>query len=185
MAIDLTEKQVDILVNGTQEASYDQRANSADYEVTTNVDNSINYTQQTSGGFNGDPSDSWSTEYNIGWDGAFGDYNESAFYSVTLSTRAVDGSKAGSVRLIWEGTEIARQEGGFTSGSEFTTVTFWVTDDLDSYVDIEVIDTGTNVPEVDVGWGISTDPNISTITLDSGTTVYPTSTLNVTGVNQS
>lgn len=38
MAIDITEKVVDILVNGNQQASYDQRANSANYDVSVSGD---------------------------------------------------------------------------------------------------------------------------------------------------
>jgi len=38
---DLTEKQVDILVNGSQQASYDQRANSANYDVGINGDSIV------------------------------------------------------------------------------------------------------------------------------------------------
>lgn len=40
-SIDITEKELDILVNGNQQASYSQRSNSGDYDISINPRNSF------------------------------------------------------------------------------------------------------------------------------------------------
>jgi hypothetical protein len=53
MAIDITEKQLDILLNGSVEGSFNQRANTAQYDLSVDIDVNANKNTLKNGSFGG------------------------------------------------------------------------------------------------------------------------------------